>query len=177
MDGIDGVSGIAAVPGDAVSAYALPLRSIARGSAVAPAGQTAAAETSGLAPSESSAGQVRSSQIGGDGRFEKLILAIQALRFVYSVDEPPTARTREMREAAEEIFRIDGVPQPVRPAAEVTDAAPLVEPTTADEAAPQATPQAAPGAEAAPGAIRSDPTQSAAEASLAATAPARPPES
>jgi hypothetical protein len=114
MDGIEGVSGVGAVPGGAASAHALPLRRVARSSAVVPARQPAAPA---LPDGGDASRQVRAGGIGSDGRFEKLILAVQALRIGFA-EERPTARIEEMRAAAEEIFQIDGVPAPVEPAAE-----------------------------------------------------------
>jgi hypothetical protein len=116
MDRIAGISGIAAGPGGTASAHVLPVPSTARSAAIAHPLQ-ATADRPEPEPSDSAAGQVRPGAIGSDGRFEKLILAVQALQLVYGFDEQATGpNVREMREAAQEIFRIDGVPAPIEPA-------------------------------------------------------------
>jgi hypothetical protein len=58
---------------------------------------------------------VRPGDIGRDGRFEKFILALQALRFELGGVASQTDRAERMRAAAEELFSIDGSPQPVPP--------------------------------------------------------------
>ncbi len=79
--------------------------------------ETARSETERSEAEGGAANQVRAAVIGGDGRFEKLILAVQALHLDYGIDENAgEPRIREMREAAKEIFQIDGVPAPVEPA-------------------------------------------------------------
>ena len=111
-------------------------------------------------PEVASAGPVRPGRLGGDGRFEKFILALQALQLDYGIGGIGASRTdraERMRAAAEEIFKIDGVPQPVRPAADAAatvpefqarpvDAAPIGIVSGAELAKPpSATPAAEPG--------------------------------
>ena len=62
-------------------------------------------------------GPVRSGDFGRDGRFEKFILALQALRLDLGGAASRTDRVERMRAAAEELFSIDGLPQPVPPMA------------------------------------------------------------
>jgi hypothetical protein len=131
MNPIEGVSAIGAAQSDARPAGAMKPWTLARRPA---AGEPAAPERPVAAGT--SEGQVRAGTIGSDGRFEKLILAVQALHFGFAEDAP-TARTDEMRAAAEELFQIDGVPAPVEPAA-----GPAI---GIDAPLPEATPGATPG--------------------------------
>ena len=62
-------------------------------------------------------GLVGPSGFGRDGRFEKFILALQALTLEAPAAASRTDRVERMRAAAEELFGIDGLPQPIRPMA------------------------------------------------------------
>ena len=126
MDRIEAVSGVTGASMDTAHQRSLPLPSTVRRMRTAPATPAEPAGPPGAGSGETAGGQVRAGPIGGDGRFEKLILAVQVLRLGFRVEEHATGpRVREMREAAEEIFSIDGVPQPVAPAAEASPAAEL----------------------------------------------------
>ncbi len=153
MDGIDSVSGIAAGHGSAAAGRAASAPITAAASPVEHPRQATTRSTQG---GEIGTSQVHAGGIGRDGRFEKLILAVQALRLDYGVAEHATEqRVREMREAAEEIFQIDGVPAPIEPAAAAApelEAPPAITPpgaerTPASGANPGANPGAMPGAE------------------------------
>jgi hypothetical protein len=73
--------------------------------------------TAAALPEPRPAATVRPGRLGGDGRFEKFILALQALQIDHGAAESRTDRVERMRAAAEEIFAIDGVPRPVLPIA------------------------------------------------------------
>ena len=168
MGRIDGVSGISAISSDLPPSD----RRGAHGAGSGPAGHAgpsagtmrpqpvAGLATPACVPEVASAGPVRPGRLGGDGRFEKFILALQALQLDYGIGGIGASRTdraERMRAAAEEIFKIDGVPQPVRPAADAAatvpefqarpvDAAPIGIVSGAELAKPpSATPAAEPG--------------------------------
>jgi hypothetical protein len=116
MDPIDGVSGTSRVAGVEAAAPVPPARPTGSRAAMASPAPQVAAVRPGFAE-DRAAGPMPPSPIGGDGRFEKIILAVQALRLD---DEPGAARTRrteQMRAAAEQIFQIDGLPQLFPPSA------------------------------------------------------------
>jgi hypothetical protein len=157
MDRIADISGIAAGTGGTASAHVVPVPRSARSAAIAHSLQ-ATADRPEPEASDRAAGQVRPGAIGSDGRFEKLILAVQALHLVYGFDEQATApNLREMREAAQEIFRIDGVPAPIEPASAATPETDLpaeAMPEPENSAMPRAAPIEAGPIEAGPGETR-----------------------
>ena len=111
MDPIEGFSGIRSAPGMPEASNASATRAIGPGATIAGPGWRAHTVASQRTEtSEVAAGQVRPSPIGADGRFEKLILAVQALRLAYGPGGDDAQSTEQMRAAAEEIFSIDGVP-------------------------------------------------------------------
>ena len=112
MDPIDGITGFPGASSVQYGAPHAPVRDIGTG-ATAPVRQTAGGPSrADEAPATGASGQVRPGPIGVDHRFEKFILAVQALRLDYGTGRERTPSTEEMRAAAEEIFKIDGVPEP-----------------------------------------------------------------
>lgn len=150
MDGIEGISGIAGGPVGAASAHASPVSRTARPPAIAQPRQTTDARAEAEA-GDIAAGQVRAGGIGSDGRFEKLILAVQALRLVYGAEEHAAGpRVQEMREAAQEIFRIDGEPAPIEPATSTAQEVVFAPPEDAAEGEKSSPPPSAAPVEPAP---------------------------
>jgi hypothetical protein len=106
MDRIDAISGISAALAGAEPSRLYPTQRPG-GAAPGMAEPPAPFAPAGDRPD----GPIRASRIGANGRFEKFILAVQALHLGQGAQEPRTERTERLRAAAEEIFSIDGVPE------------------------------------------------------------------
>jgi hypothetical protein len=113
MDPIEGMSASSGATGASTLSHFPPRGGYAAQAAGASRHAPGAPTRPAALPEEAKAEPVRPGIVGADGRFEKFILAVQALRLDHgtAASGAGQARTKEMRAAVREIFSIDGLPQ------------------------------------------------------------------